>query len=90
MGHRRAIGLRQEVVEQVGAEVQQQEAIERRLADRLLPTAPVRVDRSDPARWTATPTAHGTRGLGDADGLAVILPSADDLVAGDLVTVTRW
>lgn len=51
---------------------------------------PVRVDRSDPARWTATPTAHGTRGLGDADGLAVIPPSADDLVAGDLVTVTRW
>ncbi|MCJ1708771.1 gephyrin-like molybdotransferase Glp [Microbacterium sp. VKM Ac-2923] len=51
---------------------------------------PVRVDRSDPARWTATPTAHGTRGLGDADGLAVIPPSDDDLVAGDLVTVTRW
>ncbi|MBB3157466.1 molybdopterin molybdotransferase [Microbacterium proteolyticum] len=51
---------------------------------------PVRVDRSDPARWTATPTAHGTRGLGDAEGLAVIPPRAHDLVAGDLVTVTLW
>ncbi len=51
---------------------------------------PVRLDRSDPAHWTATPTPHGTRGLGDADGLAVIPPGGDDLVAGDLVTVTRW
>jgi len=51
---------------------------------------PVRLDRSDPARWTASPTAHGTRGLGDADGLAVIPPSERDLEIGDLVTVTRW
>ncbi len=51
---------------------------------------PVHLDRSDPARWTASPTAHGTRGLGDADGLAVIPPSERDLEIGDLVTVTRW
>lgn len=51
---------------------------------------PVRVDRSDPARWVAVPTAHGTRGLGEADGLAVIPPSEKDVEAGDLVTVTRW
>jgi molybdopterin molybdotransferase len=51
---------------------------------------PVRLDRSDPGHWTATPTAHGTRGWGDADGLAVIPPRADDLEAGDIVTVTRW
>jgi molybdopterin molybdotransferase len=44
----------------------------------------------DAARWTAVPTAHGTRGLGDADGLAIIPPSDQDLAAGDLVTVTRW
>ncbi|WAC70662.1 hypothetical protein [Microbacterium sp. SL75] len=50
----------------------------------------MRLDRSDAARWTAMPTAHGTRGLGDADGLAVIPPSERDLVAGELVTVTRW
>ncbi|WP_081323180.1 molybdopterin molybdotransferase MoeA [Microbacterium testaceum] len=51
---------------------------------------PVRLDRSDPARWMAAPTAHGTRGLGDADGLAIIPPSERDLEIGDLVTVTRW
>ncbi len=51
---------------------------------------PVRLDRTDPARWTAAPTAHGTRGLGDADGLAIIPPSDRDLVAGDPVSVTRW
>ncbi len=51
---------------------------------------PVRLDRSDPARWVATPTSHGTRGLGDADGLAVIPPSERDVAAGELVTVTRW
>jgi molybdopterin molybdotransferase len=51
---------------------------------------PVHLDGSDPARWTAVPTAHGTRGLGDADGLAIIPPSDQDLAAGDLVTVTRW
>ena len=51
---------------------------------------PVRLDRSDPARWTAVPTARGTRGLGEADGLAVILPGERDVAAGELVTVTRW
>jgi molybdopterin molybdotransferase len=51
---------------------------------------PVHLDASDPERWTAVPTAHGTRGLGDADGLAIIPPSDQDLAAGDLVTVTRW
>lgn len=51
---------------------------------------PVHLDRSDPARWTATPTAHGTRGLGEADGLAVIPPGEHDLVEGDEVAVTRW
>lgn len=51
---------------------------------------PVRLDRSDPARWTAVPTAHGTRGLGEADGLAVIPPSERDVAAGELVSVTRW
>ena len=51
---------------------------------------PVRVDRSDPERWVAVPTAHGTRGLGEADGLAVIPPSEKDVEAGDVVTVTRW
>ena len=51
---------------------------------------PVRLGRSDPARWIAIPTAHGTRGLGDADALAVIPASDRDLEAGELVTVTRW
>jgi molybdopterin molybdotransferase len=51
---------------------------------------PVRLDRSDPARWTAMPTARGTRGLGDADGLAVIPASERDVAAGEFVTVTRW
>jgi molybdopterin molybdotransferase len=51
---------------------------------------PVRLDRTDPARWTAAPTAHGTRGLGDADGLAIIPPSDRDLEAGELVTVAQW
>lgn len=51
---------------------------------------PVRLDRSDPARWIAYPTPHGTRGLGDADGLAIIPPSDRDLEAGDAVEVMRW
>lgn len=51
---------------------------------------PVALDRTDPARWLARPTARGTRGLGDADGLAVIAASAVDLVAGDVVTVALW
>ncbi|MDF2990435.1 MAG: molybdopterin biosynthesis enzyme [Microbacterium sp.] len=48
---------------------------------------PVRLDRSDPARWLAEPTARGTRGLAEADGVAVIAPSGDDLAPGDHVTV---
>ncbi len=51
---------------------------------------PVTIDRTDPARWRAIPTARGTRGLGEADGLAVIPPRADDLVAGEHVTVAVW
>ncbi|MFZ8420380.1 hypothetical protein ACO1MI_13805, partial [Staphylococcus aureus] len=39
---------------------------------------PVRLDRTDPAAWRAVPPAPGTRGstrgLGDADGYAVIPP----------------
>ena len=52
---------------------------------------PVRFDRTDPGAWRAVPPAPGargsTRGLGDADGYAVIPPGESDLVAGDLVEV---
>jgi molybdopterin molybdotransferase len=52
---------------------------------------PVRLDRTDPAAWRAVPPAPGTRGstrgLGDADGYAVIPPGARDLDPGDLVEV---
>ncbi|BAJ74364.1 molybdopterin biosynthesis enzyme [Microbacterium testaceum StLB037] len=65
-------------------------AADRRARPERVQYVPVRLDRSDPARWTASPTAHGTRGLGDADGLAIIPPSDRDVEAGDLVTVTRW
>ncbi|MDQ1074872.1 MULTISPECIES: gephyrin-like molybdotransferase Glp [Microbacterium] len=65
-------------------------AADRRARPERVQYVPVRLDRSDPARWTALPTAHGTRGLGEAEGLAIIPPSDRDLVAGDLVTVTRW
>lgn len=65
-------------------------AVGRRARPERVQYVPVHLDASDPARWTAVPTAHGTRGLGDADGLAIIPPSDQDLEAGDLVTVTRW
>lgn len=59
-------------------------------ADRLQ-YVPVRLDRTDPAAWRAVPPAPGTRGstrgLGDADGYAVIPPGARDLEPGDLVEV---
>jgi molybdopterin molybdotransferase len=52
---------------------------------------PVRIDRADPAAWLAVPPAPGTggstRGLGDADGYAVIPPGERDLEPGDLVDV---
>ena len=52
---------------------------------------PVRLDRTDPAAWRAVPPAPGTRGstrgLGDADGYAVIPPGERDLEPGDLVEV---
>lgn len=51
---------------------------------------PVALDRTDPARWLARPTARGTRGLGEADALAVIPPRADDLAEGNPVTVWLW
>ncbi|MCW2163079.1 molybdopterin molybdochelatase [Microbacterium hydrothermale] len=51
---------------------------------------PVTIDRTDPAGWRATPTARGTRGFGTAEGLAVIPPTPDDLVAGDTVSVALW
>lgn len=64
--------------------------VDRRSRPERVQYVPVRLDRADPAHWTATPTAHGTRGLGDADALAVIPPGVHDLVAGDLVAVTPW
>lgn len=52
---------------------------------------PVRIDRTDATAWRAVPPAPGargsTRGLGDADGYAVIPPGDTDLVAGDVVEV---
>lgn len=52
---------------------------------------PVRLDRTDPAAWRAVPPAPGTRGstrgLGDADGYAVIPPGGRDLEPGDVVEV---
>jgi len=51
---------------------------------------PVAVDRSDPARWLARPTPRGTRGFGDVEGLAVIPPRGEDVVAGEHVTVWLW
>jgi len=48
---------------------------------------PVALDRSDPARWRAAPTARGTRGLAESDALAVVPPSARDLTEGDRVEV---
>jgi molybdopterin molybdotransferase len=52
---------------------------------------PVRLDRTDPAAWRAVPPAPGTRGstrgLGDADGYAVIPPGARDHDPRDLVVV---
>lgn len=51
---------------------------------------PVSLDRSDPQRWRATPTPRGTRGLGEAEGLAVIPSRDDDLAPDALVTVALW
>ncbi len=51
---------------------------------------PVSLDRSDPQRWRATPTPRGTRGLGQAEGLAVIPSRDDDLAPDALVTVALW
>ncbi|WP_298870286.1 gephyrin-like molybdotransferase Glp [uncultured Microbacterium sp.] len=51
---------------------------------------PVSLDRSDPQRWRATPTPRGTRGLGQAEGLAVIPSRDDDLDPDALVTVALW
>ena len=51
---------------------------------------PVRIDRSDPAHPVAEPVERGTRGFGDANGLAVIPPSARATAAGDEVEVLRW
>lgn len=52
---------------------------------------PVRLDRTDPARWRAVPPVPGTRGstrgLGDATAYAVIPPGERDLEAGDTVEV---
>lgn len=52
---------------------------------------PVRLDRTDPAAWRAVPPTPGTRGstrgLGDADGYAVIPPGERDVEPGDLVEV---
>ncbi|WP_144783463.1 gephyrin-like molybdotransferase Glp [Microbacterium sp. BH-3-3-3] len=51
---------------------------------------PVRIDRSDPAHPVAEPVERGTRGLGDANGLAVIPPSPRATGAGDPVEVLLW
>lgn len=51
---------------------------------------PVSLDRSDPERWRATPTPRGTRGFGEAEGLAVIRSCEDDLPPDALVTVALW
>lgn len=51
---------------------------------------PVVLDRSDAARWRATPAPRGTRGFGAADALAVIPPRDAALAAGDAVTVALW
>lgn len=51
---------------------------------------PVSLDRSDPERWRATPTPRGTRGFGEAEGLAVIPSREDDLPPDALVTVALW
>lgn len=52
---------------------------------------PVRLDRTDPARWRAVPPVPGTRGstrgLGDATAYAVIPPGELDLEPGDTVEV---
>lgn len=51
---------------------------------------PVALDRRDPSRWLARPVERGTRGFGDAEGVAVVPPGETDLVAGDLVSVMLW
>lgn len=52
---------------------------------------PVRLDRSDPARWRAVPPAPGargsTRGLGEAEAYAIVPPGSRDLQPGDTVEV---
>ena len=52
---------------------------------------PVRLDRTDPARWRAVPPTPGTRGstrgLGDATAYAVIPSGERDLEPGDTVEV---
>lgn len=65
-------------------------AADRRARPERVQYVPVRLDRRDPARWIAVPTAHGTRGLGESEGLAVIPPGECDVRAGDLVSVMRW
>ncbi|WP_295790076.1 gephyrin-like molybdotransferase Glp [uncultured Microbacterium sp.] len=51
---------------------------------------PVSLDRSDPERWRATPAPRGTRGFGEAEGLAVIPSRDDDLPPDALVAVALW
>lgn len=63
---------------------------DRRARPERVQYVPVHLDRTDPARWVAVPTAHGTRGLGGADGLAVIPAGGRDLAAGDPVDVALW
>ncbi|MDQ1172362.1 molybdopterin molybdotransferase [Microbacterium testaceum] len=51
---------------------------------------PVRIDRSDPVHPVAEPVERGTRGFGDANGLAVIPPSTRGIAAADPVEVLLW
>ncbi|KAJ1684684.1 hypothetical protein LUZ63_020090 [Rhynchospora breviuscula] len=51
---------------------------------------PVSLDRTDPAAWIARATERGPRGLGAADGLAVLPPRESDVAPGEPVTVTLW
>lgn len=51
---------------------------------------PVSLDRTDPAAWVARPTERGPRGLGAADGLAVLPPRESDVAPDELVTVALW
>ncbi|WP_150954029.1 gephyrin-like molybdotransferase Glp [Microbacterium testaceum] len=51
---------------------------------------PVRIETTDPAHPVAEPVERGTRGFGDANGLAVIPPSTRVTAAGDEVEVLLW